>query len=105
MDSLGIDIGGMSVKIAMTRDGAILWTGQSEQYDRPDTDQLVAALRDAAAGRSVNADQCGLCVPGLLDKSKRMITLAVNVPGVMNIPLDTLIHRAFPQAGPSGPGL
>jgi len=37
----------------------------------------------------------GLCVPGLYDKQQRMITLSVNVPGLMGIKLDNLIARAL----------
>jgi predicted NBD/HSP70 family sugar kinase len=95
MNSLGIDIGGTSVKLALRVDGKTKWTGQSAFYSRPTTEQLVEALKDAAKGRLTHAQVCGLCVPGLLDKPRRMITLSVNVPGLMNIKLDELIERAF----------
>jgi len=51
MVCLGIDIGGTSVKLAALQDGKSLWTGQSEFYSRPSTDQLIAAIRQAAGGR------------------------------------------------------
>jgi predicted NBD/HSP70 family sugar kinase len=95
MKALGIDIGGTSVKLALLTDGAVQWTGQSAFYTRPTTEQLVEALKDAAKGRLSHAHVGGLCVPGLYDKSKRTITLSVNVPGLMNIKLDELIERAF----------
>ena len=40
-------------------------------------------------------DVAGLCVPGLMDREKRMITLSVNVPGLMGIKLDDIIARAL----------
>jgi predicted NBD/HSP70 family sugar kinase len=95
MESLGIDIGGTSVKLAALRDGQTLWTGQSPFYARPTTEELLGALRSAAGGRAVRATVAGLCVPGLLDKPTRTITLAVNVPGLVGVPLNELVERAF----------
>src|SRR5687767_15451827 len=95
MSSLGIDIGGTSVKLALLRDGRVEWTGQSAFYTRPTTQQLIDALKDAARGRVSGADVAGLCVPGLLDRANRTITLSVNVPGLMNVRLDDIVARAF----------
>lgn len=97
---LGIDVGGTSVKVAALRDDQVLWRGQSAPYARPDTARLIAAITDAArkgAGdlSSLRADGIGLCVPGLMDKPSRTITLSVNVPGLMGIQLDDLISRAL----------
>ena len=99
MTSIGIDIGGTSVKLAALDGGGgnVLWTGQSQSYNRPTTDELISALRSASGGRSVRDAAAALCVPGLLDKPRRVITLAVNVPGLMNVPLDDLVARAFGQ--------
>jgi predicted NBD/HSP70 family sugar kinase len=96
--ALGIDIGGTSVKLAMLRDQRVEWTGQSAFYTRPTTQQLVDALRDAARGRITATEVAGLCVPGRYDPAARMITLSVNVPGLMNVKLDELIARAFGDA-------
>ena len=98
MTSLGIDIGGTSVKLAMLRDGHVEWTGQSAFYARPTTQQLVDALAEAAGGRVSTVGVAGLCVPGRLDAAARMITLSVNVPGLMNVKLDDLVARAFGDA-------
>lgn len=95
MISLGIDIGGTSVKLALLKDGIAQWTGQSAFYVRPTTEQLVTALKQAADNRVTYANIAGLCVPGLYDKSKRMITLSVNVPGLMNVKLDEIVEAAF----------
>lgn len=95
MRSLGIDIGGTSAKLALIEDGRPLWTAQSSFYARPDTAQLVEALRQTVAGRSLAADTAGICVPGLLDRAKRMITLSVNVPGLMGVTLDEIVARGL----------
>src|SRR4051812_35606500 len=93
---LGIDIGGTSVKLATLVCGTARITGRSAPYERPTTDELIAALRQAAAGWEEGAfDVAGLCVPGLLDKPQRTVTLAVNVPGLVGVPVDELIDRAF----------
>jgi glucokinase len=95
MPFLGIDVGGTSVKLAAVEDGKVLWTGQSPPYNRPTTEELLAAIRAATAGKNVRADGVGLCVPGLLDKVKREITYSVNVPGLHGITLDELVRRAL----------
>ena len=93
--SLGIDIGGTSVKLVMLIGERVEWTGQSAFYSRPTTQQLVEAMKDAARGRVTPTNVAGLCVPGRYDPAARMITLSVNVPGLMNVKLDELIARAF----------
>lgn len=96
MVSLGIDIGGTSVKVAsLDGDGRVLWTGKSQSFARPDTAQIVEAIREAAEGHDTAADAIGLCCPGLLDRHKRLITLSVNVPGLVDVPLDELVARAL----------
>jgi predicted NBD/HSP70 family sugar kinase len=101
MNSLGIDIGGTSAKLALLdiSTGQALWKAQSPFYARPDTQQLVEALRAASAGQALDCAAAGICVPGLLDRQKRMITLSVNVPGLMGVTLDDIVARAF------GPGV
>ena len=56
MTTLGLDIGGTSVKAAALRDGKVLWTGRSSRYSRPSADQLPAAVREAAAGGGAVAE-------------------------------------------------
>src|SRR5262245_15922511 len=100
MRSLGIDIGGSSAKLALVENDAPLGTAQSPFYSRPDINQLVAALKSAAADKLLAADCSGICVPGLLDREKRAITLSVNVPGLMGVTLDQIVSRAFGDAVP-----
>jgi predicted NBD/HSP70 family sugar kinase len=101
MVSLGIDIGGTSVKVAtVDGDGRLLWTGKSQSFARPDTAQIVAAIRQATEGHDTASDAVGLCCPGLLDRARRVITLSVNVPGLVDVPLDELVAKALGAGWP-----
>src|SRR3954468_4921487 len=94
MTSLGIDIGGSSVKAAAVEQGRTLWTGQSGRYNCPTRDGLVCAIREAIAGHEMNISAVGLCVPGLLDERKETVTYSVNVPGLMGLLLGELVRDA-----------
>ena len=100
MTSLGIDIGGSSIKCAATRDGQTLWTRRSGQYRQPSRAQLVAALREAAGDLSAPYDAVGLCLPGLLDRPNRRVTLSINVPALTNEPLDAVVADALGALSP-----
>lgn len=100
MRSLGIDVGGTSVKMALLEDGQVRWTGQSGFYARPGAQEIVKALREAADGRvSGSVDRCGICVPGLLDANRTKVTLSVNVPGLMELPIAEFVRQAFGEIG------
>lgn len=100
MTSLGIDIGGTSVKVALLRDQQVAWTGQSSTYSRPTTAQIVAAVGEAVGGREIRAERVGLCCPGLMDRSTRTITLSVNLPGLIGVTLDHIVERALGERLP-----
>jgi predicted NBD/HSP70 family sugar kinase len=95
MISLGIDVGGSSVKLAATANGQVLWTGHSESYSRATKDQLISAIQRTAAGRAKNISTVGICVPGRLDRVRRMITLSVNLPSLNGLRLDDLVGDAI----------
>ena len=101
MLSLGIDVGGTSSKMALLEDGRVVWTGQSAFYTKPDPDQLKLALEQAAGGPVSRVDTCGICVPGILNDERTMVTLSVNVPGLMGLPLTTLVTSAFGDGVPA----
>lgn len=92
--TLGVDVGGTSVKAAVYCDGQLLRTGQSSFYSKPSADQLRGAIH-AAVGRIEAIKSVGLCVPGLLDDARRVVTLSVNVPGLAGVPLDELVPQAL----------
>jgi len=95
---LGIDIGGTSVKAAVRTGSQWVHLGQSAFYARPDTDCLRAAIRQAV-GPVSDAAAIGLCVPGLMNADRTRITLAVNVPGLMNLPLAELVPGSLGWVG------
>jgi predicted NBD/HSP70 family sugar kinase len=97
--SLGIDIGGTTVKSAALRDGAVIWTGRSERYSRPAAEQLVDAVRQACAQLDTPPQSVGLCVPGLLDEAKQSVAISANVPGLVGLPLGELVSRGARSNG------
>jgi predicted NBD/HSP70 family sugar kinase len=95
MISLGIDIGGTSIKVARWVDGQIVETGKSATYSRPNTEEIVAALRGSVRVEDTSkVDALGICCPGILDRARRTITLSVNVPGLVGTPLDEIVGWA-----------
>lgn len=102
MNSLGIDIGGSSIKLAARRDGQTVWTRRSRPYDRPRLDELVEALREAVGEDSAEVEAVGLCVPGMLDHANRCVDLSVHLPCLVGEPLDALLAATIipnlPQA-------
>lgn len=99
MSSLGIDIGGSSVKTACVEGGRTLWTGRSERYHRPGLGALVDAVRQAAGGRGADSDGVGLCVPGIMDEANGRVTLSVNVPGLNGVALRDVVDAAMGADG------
>lgn len=95
--SLGIDIGGTSVKLALIDGPETIWTAQSPFYTRPDTRQLQEAIVSSLKSPVNGVATAGICVPGRLDREKRQIMLSVNVPGLMGITLDNLVAGALGQ--------
>ncbi|MGH7178996.1 MAG: ROK family protein [Tepidisphaeraceae bacterium] len=95
MNSLGIDIGGSSVKLAALRDGDCIWTAQSDSYTRPTLDQLLAAIADGTREHRGDFDAVGLCVPGLMDHARTTVTLAVNMPALVGVRLREFIGQAL----------
>lgn len=79
------------MKAAARKDGRVLWAAQSPFYAKPNTEDLRAAIRQTVAGRLTDLHTVGLCVPGLYDSASRTISMAVNVPGLVGIPLDQFV--------------
>jgi predicted NBD/HSP70 family sugar kinase len=97
--SLGIDIGGSSMKCAAMEEGRVAWTRSSERYERPGREELIRALKNTV-GTEGHWGAIGLCAPGLLDRSKRMILAAVNMPALVGLPLDELVAAALGAGAP-----
>ncbi|MEO0631074.1 MAG: ROK family protein, partial [Planctomycetota bacterium] len=99
--TLGIDIGGTAVKVAVGgHDGWCL--GTSDRYDRPSRGALRSAIGQAIerAGGVRDRGAVGLCVPGIPSADESRIEVAVNVPGLEGWAFDELIADAVgPPAG------
>lgn len=95
MRSLGIDIGGTSVKAALIDGTQVIWTAQSDAYCKADAATLLASLRASVAERLNNATfgTIGVCVPGILDAARSRVMMSVNVPGLTSLPLQDLIQQ------------
>jgi len=99
MITLGIDIGGTSVKSAAFQDDRLLSTAQSPPYTRPNTAQLIDSLKKSLPP-NIKPERLGVCLPGLYDATQRKITHSVNVPGLVGPTLDELISQAIGQQPP-----
>lgn len=92
--TLGIDIGGTSMKVAAMRGDEVLWTSRL-RYRNPGEAELTDALSEALADHSEDFASAGLCVPGLLDESGQRVALSVNVPRIEGVPLARIVARAL----------
>ena len=107
--AIGIDVGGTAVKVAaVDRAGATRWASRSHPYSRPSVDQLVAAIREAAAGRALAGaarGRCavGVCVPGIMHEDGHTVAHSVNVPGLNGCRLDELAASARAGGGACDP--
>lgn len=92
MISLGLDIGGTSVKYALVRDGVVAAQGRSaEVYRSPDVDAVRAVLAAVLGRLTERPDVLGVCVPGVFSPTSRSITASVNHPGLVGLELDRLM--------------
>ncbi|MBY0312801.1 MAG: ROK family protein [Phycisphaerales bacterium] len=108
---LGIDIGGTSIKLAILADpvgnpaNPPLYTARSKTYERPDRQRLVHVLAAALAqtpGEMQHAlSAVGVCAPGLVDASGRIIK-AVNVPGLEGLTPADIVSLAGQETLPHG---
>ena len=94
MTSLGIDVGGSSVKLAAVRDGQTLWQTQSETYSQPTREQLADVICKAIAGRFEAGGAVGICVPGTRDLARRTVVQSVNLPALNGLALDELVAKS-----------
>lgn len=109
--SLGIDVGGTSVKAAVVEcaTGRVEGTGRSSRYARPSGEEAARAIGEAvsaaaaqagAAGASAEGggwSSVGLCVPGLVGKGaagELVVMRSVNVPGLEGVSLVPLLRAA-----------
>lgn len=82
MASLGIDIGGTSVKACLLEDGQAL-TVRSSVYNNPSRESLIEAIHEVIS--LIDVDLCssisiGLCLPGRRSERQDSIEISVNMP-------------------------
>lgn len=97
MRSLGIDIGGTSIKVAL-RDGALMNTSRSEQYRYPDRSSLIDALRSALSLIDSSIDSSvplGICLPGRLNESETAVERSLNLPCLEGWLFDDLLRSVL----------
>lgn len=129
--ALGIDIGGTSVKVALLAHSPtvqlpaaqlppshlptiqlpstqlpttqVIATGQSPPYAHPSASELHAAVAAATPpqARDVHLSALGLCCPGLPNPDHSTITLALNLPALVGVPLRTLAAAGLSGSVPA----
>jgi glucokinase len=93
--TLGIDIGGTTVKAAVLRPDRAPQTSISDPYARPDRAQLRSAICQAVGGLDLEGlAAVGLCVPGRRDPAGGCIELSVNVPGLEGYAFEQIVADA-----------
>lgn len=93
MRSLGIDIGGTSVKLAFL-DGNGVSTSRTTEYSGATAGEIVRLLAAALPDRSRTAQTVGLCVPGRLDPTRTHIVQSIHLPGLEMTPLADMVSEA-----------
>jgi predicted NBD/HSP70 family sugar kinase len=98
MATLGLDIGGSSVKAAAIAGSASC--ARSDEYDNPSPEQVRDAVVQAIERlpRSEALSRVGLCAPGVIDDSSRVLA-AVNMPRLEGARLDEIVRDALRRAG------
>lgn len=98
MQKLGLDIGGTSIKLAITDGDTVITTSHGPRYSRPSRAELLTALKstlpaDESARRKI--ETVGLCVPGIIDARTSTVTASLNHPGLVGVVLPDLIAEAL----------
>lgn len=99
MTALGIDVGGSSVKAASIGPSGNIATAVSDRYQSPDAATIKDAIRTTIARLPrFHIAAVGLCLPGLYNESTDFVEIAVNVPGVVGLPVRQLVDDTLGQA-------
>lgn len=99
--TIGIDVGGSSVKAAMLVAGRPSVTAQSDRYDAPTFEELRGAVKTAITRLGPEAQgvtRAGLCIPGVRDCEGLTIVESVNLPAVVGVRIDVLLRDACGRA-------
>lgn len=89
MLSLGLDIGGTSIKAALLRGGVVIAETRQALSDSTSVSSLSAAVRSAFLALEVVQEpkltSVGVCMPGVWDEQARVLRHSVNVPALNNM--------------------
>jgi glucokinase len=93
--TLGIDVGGTSVKAALLFGLAAPRLGQSDAYAAPTFETLRAAVAQALAEvggtEAAIGLRVGLCAPGVVDPATLTVTASINLPSLVGRRLTDLL--------------
>jgi predicted NBD/HSP70 family sugar kinase len=93
--TLGVDIGGTTIKTALFDDGSRVGAWRSDPYERPDRAALIRSLRACTSKAwEVGVDCIGICCPGAANPSTGVIDRCVNVPGLQGLSPGMLLDEA-----------
>ena len=90
MVTLGLDVGGGSVKYAWREADGSFTCGESVGYERPTAGALGEAVRGALRGAGLMGEvgkvgKVGVCVPGVMSGDGRRVASSVNMPGLAGV--------------------
>jgi predicted NBD/HSP70 family sugar kinase len=89
MLSLGLDIGGTSIKAALLRGGVVVAETRQTLADSTSVSSLSAAVRSAFLALEMVQEpkltSVGVCMPGLWDEQARVLRHSVNIPALNNM--------------------
>jgi predicted NBD/HSP70 family sugar kinase len=96
MLTLGIDIGGSSIKAACTNSDGCKRTATSQRYTNPDRSGLISAIQSCVAILEIDHPvRVGLCLPGRMHADRQSIELAINLPVLNDWAFEDIITSAF----------
>lgn len=103
--SLGIDIGGTSVKAAALVDGIVTLTAREAYGPHAEVDPAFVSDAIGAACKPMLARHglptaIGLCLPGLFDHDTRTLTRSINLPLLVGVPINTIVRAGLPYSPP-----
>lgn len=102
MTALGIDVGGSSVKAAAIGPTGDIATSSSDRYAHPNASTIKDAIRSTIAKLpALQSSTVGLCLPGLYNERTNCVETALNVPGIVGLPVGQLLTDALGQGPPT----
>ncbi len=100
--SLGIDVGGSSIKLALLIPGSPAILEQSSSYSFPDAAAFESALHELTHRHPIRQAiathppaSVGMCLPGVWNDSTGCLERSNNLPGLVGVPLRPLFDRAL----------